>query len=49
MVLFPPAFMMPYRPKSKAQIALEEKQAMAATIMTKLATFQPKKKRRKKK
>ena len=32
MIMIPP-FMLPYRPKSKAQLALEQKQEMAARIM----------------
>jgi hypothetical protein len=41
-----PPFMLPYRRKSKAEIALEKKQAMAATIMRALESHMPKKRKR---
>lgn len=42
-----PPFMLPWRRKTKGELALEKKQAMANTIMTALARHQPKKKRKK--
>ena len=39
--------MLPFRRKSKAELALEKKQAMAATIMRALESHMPKKRKRK--
>jgi hypothetical protein len=46
-IMIPP-FMLPYRRKTKEELALEKKQAMASKIMQCLTRHQPKKKRKKK-
>lgn len=43
-----PEFMRPFRRKTEAEIKHERHVSMASQIMAKLATFQPKKKKRRK-
>lgn len=45
--MMPPPGWFPHRRKTKGELELEKKQAMANTIMTAFAKFQPKKKRKK--
>lgn len=47
--MMPPPGYFPVRRKTKAELELERKQAMANTIMTAFAKFQPKPKRKKRK